>query len=277
MTDDFDDFDPDDPAFALDPETVAAIDDAIGGAEPLARRRARLIEVLTEGQTGVHFASLALFAEPLFALYDLDAADAFRLATEPEVVADDAVAILEMARVLWAFLSLPTQEQAHERQALAAQLVGEAPTDEDWMGLDGLLETATIHWKALLPEEIEAAEQTGTPALSFKELLAHPAFHLGDAGGDTAHGGYGTGDLSEIEARALFAQPLLEAAGDLTDEAAFDDALARADGYWALARRGDLPDDAYAAFAREHAARRPAAEVEAEARAMVARYRELFG
>ena len=278
MTDDFDDDSalPDD-AFELDAETVAAIDEAIGGSEPLARRRKRLIRALTEGETGVQFAPLALFAEPLFALYELDAGDAFRLATEPEAVADDAVAILEMARVLWAFLSLPTAEQAHERQALAAQLVGEDPTDEDWVGLDGLLETASIHWKALLPDEIREAEATEAPTLSFSELLAHPAFHLGDADGDPAHGGYGSGDLSEIEARAVFAQPLLEAAGDLTDEAAFDDALARADGYWALAHRDDLSDAAYAAFAREHAGDREPAEVEAEARAMVARYRELFG
>lgn len=274
-----DDFNYDDDLPELDAETIAAIDDAIDGvsAEQLAQRRRRLLDALLKGATGVDFASLALFAEPLFTLYELDAADAFRLATEPHAVADDAVALLETARVLWAFLSLPAAEQAHERQALAAHLVGEDPTDEDWVGLDGLIETASIHWKALLPQEIEAAQSTEHPTLNFPELLAHPAFHLGDDDSDPAHDGYGAGDLSEIEARALFAQPLLEAAGDLTDEAAFDDALARADGYWALAHRDDMNDDVYAAFAREHAGDRDAASVEAEARDMVGRYRELFG
>ena len=270
--DDFDAYD--DGLPDLDAETVAALDGASAGQ--LARRRARLVETLVSGATGVEFSALALFAEPLFSLYELDPADAFRLAAEPDAVADDAVALLETARVLWAFLSLPTAEQAHERQALAAQLVGEDPTDDDWVGLDGLIETANIHWKALLPDEIEAAQATGHDTLSFSELLAHPAFHLGgDA--DEAHGGYGEGDLSEIEARALFAQPLLEAAGDLTDEAAFETALERADGYWALAHRDDLSDEAYSAFARAHAGDGDPAAVEAEARAMVARYRELFG
>ena len=273
MTDDFD-FD-DDALPDLDAETVAALDGE--AAEQLARRRRRLVNALLSGSTGVDFASLALFAEPLFSLYDLDPTDAFRLATEPDAVADDAVALLETARVLWAFLSLPTAEQAHERQALAAQLVGEDPTDDDWVGLDGLVETASIHWKALLPEEIQAAQQTGHDTLDFCELLAHPAFHLGEDDFDSAHDGYGAGDLSEIEARALFAQPLLEAAGDLTDEAAFEDALARADGYWALARRGDLSDEAYRAYATEHAGARGPDAVEREAREMVGRYQELFG
>ena len=128
-----DDFDPAD----LDPETVAAVDGA--AAQAFADRKAQLTRALLDGETGVQYESLALFAEPLFSLYDLDAADAFRLRTAPGAVGDDTVALLETARVLWAFFSLPPSERAHKRQSLAAQLVGEDPSEEDWMGLDGLL------------------------------------------------------------------------------------------------------------------------------------------
>ena len=270
----YDDLDDDALGAPLDPETVAALDGA--AADAFAQRKARLTRVLVRGETGVQFESLALFAEPLFTLYDLDAADAFRLRTEPEAVADDTVAILETARVLWAFFSMPPAERAHERSALAAQLVGEDPSDDDWVGLDGLLETAEIHWQALLPEEVEMAQDTGHETLDFDALLAHPAFHLGPDGDDPAHAGFGEGGLSEIEARALFAQPLLEAPETQTDPDAFEAALARADDYWALAHTaGDDPDAAAAAFAREHADGDEAA-LRDEARRMVARFRELF-
>lgn len=258
----------------LDPETVAALDGA--AADAFAQRKARLTRVLVNGETGVQFESLALFAEPLFSTYGLDATDAFRLRTEPEAVADDAVALLETARVLWAFLSMEPSERSHERQALAAQLVGEDPSEEDWMGLDGLIETAEIHWQALLPEEIEMAQQTGHETLDFESLLHHPAFRVGPEAEDATHAGFGEGSLSEIEARALFAQPLLDDPETQTDPDAFEAALARADDYWALARTaGDDPDGAAATFAREHADGNEDA-VRDEARRMIGRYRELF-
>ena len=162
MTDDFDE-----PAADLDPETVAAVDGA--AAQAFAARKARLVQALASGETGVQYEALALFADPLFSLYDLDAADAFRLRAEPDAVADDTVALLETARVLWAFFSLEPAARAHKRAALAAQLVGDDPSDEDWMGLDGLLETVEIHWQALLPEEVAAAQSTGHPVLGFDD------------------------------------------------------------------------------------------------------------
>ena len=267
----YDDFDPAD----LDPETVAAVDGA--AAEAFATRKARLTRALVDGETGVQYESLALFAEPLFSLYDLDAADAFRLRTEPEAVADDTVALLETARVMWAFFSLPPSDRAHKRPALAAQLVGEDPSEEDWMGLDGLLETVEIHWQALLPEEVEAAQSTGHPVLGFDDLLHHPAFRVGPEDEDATHAGFGADGLSEIEARALFAQPLLETPEVMEDPDAFDSALARADGYWALARTAgpDFEADAQA-FADQNAAPDDADRVRAEALRMIQRYRELF-
>jgi len=265
----FDDDDFDAPLADLDPETVAAFDGA--AAEAFADRKARLTRVLVDGETGVLYESLALFAEPLFALYDLDAADAFRLRTEPEAVADDTVALLETARVLWAFFSLPAPDRAHKRSALAAQLVGEDPSEEDWMGLDGLLGSVEVHWQAMLPEEIEMAQQTGHPTLGFDDLLHHPAFRVGTEEDDATHAGFGPDGLSETEARARFAQPLLESDAVMTDPDAFEDALARADEYWDLARSGGDPDAYSTSFAEADRAR-----VADEARTMVARFRELF-
>lgn len=261
---------------ALDPDALAALDGPAAAA--FATRKARLTKALLDGETGVQFESLALFAEPFFSLYELDAADAFRLRTEPTAVGDDTVALLETARVLWAFMSLPPAARAHKRAALAAQLVGEDPSDEDWVGLDGLVETAGIHWQALLPEEIEAAQSTGHDVLDFDALLHHPAFRVGTEEQDATHAGYGPNMLSETEARALFAQPLLEDPEILADPDAFEDALSRADEYWGLARSaGADPAAAARAWADEHAAtpadRQPLAK---EAEQMIARFRELY-
>ncbi len=254
----------------LDPATVAALDGA--SAEAFATRKARLTRVLTGGETGVQFAPLALFAEPLFSLYELDPAEAFLLATDPDVVADDTVALLETARVLWAYLSLPVAEQSHKRQALAAQLVGEDPSEDDWMALDGLVEAALVYWQAMVPEEITAAETTGHETLDFDALLHHPAFRVGTEADDATTAGFGPDALSDVEARALFAQPLLEAVDPSADEDAFEDALSRADAYWTFA--GTAAGDSAVAgrtFAREH----PGTSAE-EAEAMVRRYRDLF-
>ncbi|HEX9953410.1 MAG TPA: hypothetical protein VGB53_16690, partial [Rubricoccaceae bacterium] len=89
---------------------------------------------------------------------------------------------------------------------------------------------------------------------------------------DVSHAGFGPDALSDVEARALFAQPLLDAVDPTADEDAFETALARADAYWAFARTAE-PDAAAAgrAFARET----PGASAE-EAEAMVQRYRTLF-
>ncbi len=254
----------------LDPETVAAVDGA--AAEAFAARKARLSQALLDGETGVQYESLALFAEPLFGVYDLDAADAFRLRSDPDAVGDDTVALLETARVLWAFFSLPPSERAHKRAALAAQLVGDDPSEDDWMGLDGLLETLEIHWQALLPEEIEAAQATGHPVLAFDDLLHHPAFRVGREEDDATHAGYGESALSEIEARALFAQPLLEDPALMSDPDAFEDALQKADAYWALARdSGSMPPQAAAdQFAEGDA------DEAAQAAEMIERFRTLF-
>lgn len=255
-------------AFDALPALNLALDADGPAAEMLSERKARLADALVTGETGVQYEALALFAEPLFSLYEHDPSEAFALRGDPAEADDEAVALLEMARVLWAFFSMPPPERAHKRPVLAAQLVGDDPTDEDWMSLDALMDAAEIHWHALLPEEIAAAQATGHPTLDFEALLLHPAFHLGTE--DTASV-FGPESLSDAEARALFAQSLLDDVGPDLD--AFEDALARADAYWDIAQEPN-PDAALAAFARDQPD--PDA-VRAEGTRMLERYGKLFG
>ena len=238
-------------------------------ADAFAARRARIVDALREGETGVQFESLALFAEPLFTLYELDPAQAFSLKTDPAQADDEVVALMEAARVLWAFFSLSPSSRAHRRQALAAQLVGEDAEPDDMLDMEGVIEAAEVHWQALLPEEIEMAQNTGHPVLDFDALLHHPAFRI-ETEPDPAHAGFGSGELSETEARALFAQPLLDDPEVMLDPDAFDSALERADAYWEAARTGLEP-----ANVARHLADGGDADVE-EAQRMIARYGELF-
>lgn len=233
-----------------------------------AERRKRLLDAVVSGETGVQFESLALFAEPLFTLYDLEPGDAFAALTDPSAVSDDVVALLETARVLWAFFSLPVSERAHRRQALAAQLVGEEPDPDEWLDLEGVIESVEVHWKALSRSEIEMAEDTGHPTLDFDGLLAHPAFRI-ETDPDPAHAGFGEGGLSETEARALFAQPLLDSPEVLLDEDAFEGAISRADAYWQAAARGLSAEAVVGELDDERATLE-------EARMMLARHAELF-
>ncbi|MEO0558447.1 MAG: hypothetical protein AAF170_09705, partial [Bacteroidota bacterium] len=132
--------------------------------------------------------------------------------------------------------------------------------------------------QALLPEEIDAAHHTGHPTLDFDSLLHHPAFRVTDEGHDATTAGFGPNGLTEVEARALFSQPLIEDPEVLIDPDAFDDAIGRADLYWSLAQEiQGAPEDAARAFAQMHAGERDTSEVEREAIRMIERYRELFG
>jgi hypothetical protein len=114
--------------------------------------------------------------------------------------------------------------------------------------------------------------------LDWDALIAHPSFRLDDAAGEMARG-YGPEGLSELEARALFAQPLMEAAAASGDADALEAAMERASVYWQVAHahaedREVALADALDALAPAPDARPAVAE---EARDMLARYRELFG
>lgn len=188
--------------------------------------------VLVSGETGVAFDAIALFAEPMFDIYDLDPAEAFAIKQDPSDADPEMVTVLSTSRVLWAFFSLPRKERAHKRPLLAAHLVGDQPNEEDWLDIEGLLEAVEPYWSAMLPDEIQAAQDTGYPTLGFDDLLSHPAFQFTEEPEDLA---YGPDSLSEMEARALFAQPLLEDPAVMVDADAFEQAVERANAYWHLA------------------------------------------
>ena len=247
---------------------------ALTDAHLLLAQHQRKVRALTTNETGIRFESLALFAQPLFELYDLDAAAAFELHQQPDEADEATIAVMEAARVLWAYFSLSEADRAARLPALSDFLLGPAATPEDEADLDLLLHAVEAHWDALAPEDLALAEDDEHAVLDFDALLAHPAFAHADTG-LAAQRTYGAEQLGEMEARALFAQPLLER---LTDPDAFDAAMERADEYWTLAQLHGVEREAYldelvSALALDDD---EAARIRAEATEMVARFRTLF-
>lgn len=247
---------------------------ALTDAHILLAQHQRKVRALAANETGLLFESLALFAQPLFELYDLDPAEAFALHTDPDSADEATVAVLEAARVLWAYFSLDDNDRAERHPALADFLLGPEATAEDTADLGLLIDTMEGHWDALAPEDLDLAAADDHPVLDFDALLAHPAFLHPEIHPATQRT-YGAEGLSEMEARALFAQPLLERLDDPDD---LDAAMERADEYWTLAQlRGVTYDarlddfvDAFALNADE------AVRLRAEAETMKARFQSLF-
>lgn len=247
--------------------------DALLGAES-SSLTAPSAAALASGETGVQFEALVLFAAPLFEMYGLDLADAFAMKAHPTAATLEVQTVLETARTLWAFFSLSPSERVSRRSKLADRLVGPNPTDEDWIDIEGLLDTIEPYWSAMLPEEINAAQDGDHPTLDFDGLMDHPAFKLGP---EASHAGYGSTGLSEIEARALFAQPLLDDPATLTDSEAFESAMDRVSAYWQIATRPkDEQEAAIQATAASLATNGEAVRIAEEARVMIARYQTLF-
>ncbi len=278
--DDFDELDgsgldaPGSDAFSMDAFDAAFSGDTGPGAPPRLPGVDRGVSALVSGETGLRFESLALFAEPLFTHFGLDVADAFALRERPDEAEPEVVSLLEAARLLWAFFELPAQDRPGRLTSLATHLLGAEPTDDDWAEVEAVLAAVEPYWSAMTPEERAAARQPDAPWLDWDALEAHPAFRLAGGGGDH---GFGPAELSEMEARALFAQPLVDEAAAQGDFDALDAALERATRYWTVAQAGphaqQALDEAVAEFAATPADRPAVAE---EARRMLARYRDLF-
>lgn len=247
---------------------------ALTDAHLLLAQHQRKVRALVDDETGVRFESLALFADPLFELYGLDAMAAFELHARPDEADETTVAVMEAARVLWAYFSLPAKQRTTRRDALAAFLLGPDAAPEDEADLDTLLDAVETHWDTLTPEDVALAEGVEAETLGFDALLAHPAFAL-PAAEHTAERTYGPERLSEMEARALFAQPLLEPHTDPDD---LDAAMERADEYWTLARLHGVEREVYLDELVEALAidEEEAAAIRAEAEAMTERFRSLF-
>lgn len=263
-----------DPATPLHAPSRGDGADALTDEDRLRAQQLRKARALAHDETGVRFESLALFAEPIFRLYDLDPSLAFSVKEHPTEADEVTVAVLETARVLWAYLSLPAQGRAARYDALAEALLGPNHGPDDEADLDLLLETVQAHWAAMTPEDLALAHSAETPPLDFDALLAHPAFAAEEAAPATERR-YGPSQLNEMEARALFAQPLL---GDATDPDALDAAMERAEEYWMLAQlhgleRGVYLQEIIDALALDEA---EAARIREEAERMVRRFYELF-
>lgn len=265
------------PDDALRPDLAPSTGDdgasAQTAAEAALALHQRKVRALIENETGLRFESLALFAQPLFELYDLDPAAAFELHADPDEADEGTVAVLEAARLLWAYLALPDADRPARYPALARFLLGPDAAAEDEADLAMLLDVMEQHWDALTPEDIDLAEDDARPTLGFDALLAHPAFAPPEGG--AAQRTFGPDALPEMEARALFAQPLL---ARLDDPDELDAAMERADEYWTLAQLHGVERDAYLedvveAFAIDE---REAAQIRAEADEMTARFRALF-
>ncbi len=230
--------------------------------------------VLAEGATGVHVESLALFAEPLYALYDLDAAEAFALKAAPEAADESTVAVVEAARVLWAYFSLPEPERDRRYDALAAFLLGPGYDADDEADLDDLLDRMRAQWDLLDPADREAAEAAEAPTLGFDALLAHPAFAHPAEPAQVGPDAYGPEGLSALDAQALFAQPLLHAAAD---PEAMERAMERASAYWELAHRtADRADYAERVVYELGRTAEERTRVRREAAEMLERFERLF-
>jgi len=248
---------------------------AVSDAHLLLAQHQRKVRALVDNETGVRFESLALFADPLFALYDLDAASAFELHARPDEADETTVAVMEAARLLWAYFALPPSQRTTRRDALAEFLIGPDGTDDDEDDFDALLESVESHWDMLTEDDIELAEDLETETLDFDALLAHPAF-APPAGERSTEKTYGAEGMNEMEARALFAQPLLE---QESDPDALEDAMERADDYWTLAQLRGLERDAFLdeIIGANAIDDDEAAALRAEAEDMMQRYQHLFG
>lgn len=247
---------------------------ALTDAHLLLAQHQRKVRTLIDNETGVRFESLALFADPLFALYDLDSAAAFELHTNPDEADETTVAVMEAARLLWAYFSLPPSKRAARRDDLAEFLIGPGGTETDEEDFDALLDAVETHWDLLTEEDIELAEDTEETTLGFDALLEHPAF-APPARERSTERTYGTEGMSEMEARALFAQPLLE---QETDPDELEEVMERADDYWTLAQLQGLEREAYLTEIVEANAidADEAAAIRAEAEQMIARFQQLF-
>jgi hypothetical protein len=253
------------------------IPDARGDGAPLLNSAAadlsRKARILVDEETGVRFESLVLFAEPLFDHYDLDPSEAFSLRLDLADADEAIVTALEAARVLWAHFSLPPAEREELRAILVDYLLGPGHTPEDEVDLEILLERMQEQWILLTPEDRAIAEDVPQPTLGFEALMEHPYFvHGQDL---PAADGYGPERLNELEAQALFAQPLMDAAHD-ADE--MEEAMERAHAYWELAHHPPAERESHMQGVVDLLAESPRrrTEIEREAQRMLARFDELF-
>lgn len=229
-----------------------------------------------EGKTGIRYEPLVRFAEPLFQLYDLDIRSAGRSGADRR--SDEMatlLAILDTARLFWAYFLLDEIESVERIENLRRVFLGPRPSREDDSSLVELLQVLEDQWNEIGQTRIRSAGVEGYALPSFDELLAeYDARH----GLEFSSNGQVPPQLSESpETLAAFAQPLLESI-DAEDPELLDDAMARAQAYWELAQMtGEAYEQRLTSLARRFSdSNRSVAKVRIEAERMSTRFRSLF-
>lgn len=221
------------------------------------------IDALVSGATGVQFAALVAFTQPLLERYGFAQHEAYDLAAAPEDADDTVVTLLETARLLWAFFSLDRAGRDAQRTTLLTHCYGPDADAEAWEDFADLLSVMEDAWESMSAATREDAEATDAATLSFDTLIDTTADSAFDPG-------------RECDARALFALPLLDDPAVQADPTRFEAALHRADAYWTLAQQTDRADRLAALLPTLASSPAELPALHAEAQQMLARYDDLF-
>lgn len=234
------------------------------------------LDAFLEDESGVPFHTLAQFAEPLFKLYQVDLRAS--LQKEPEKREADELAallaVLETARLLWAFFGLTETTRQRKVKDLQHSLLGPDPGEEEKLDFLDLLSVMQEQWNSVATEEDVASSSEET----FDRLLAEYRPRSPQSSAQSASRQYGPDNLNPEEARALFARPLLEDPDVLENPERMEEAMDRADEYWNLAHASPAKRAHRIETLKERWADSPqeAEAVEAEAQQMIERFAELF-
>ncbi len=230
------------------------------------------LDAFLNGETGVPFEALALFAEPLFDLYEVELRAPLseaRATRDAEELAS-LLAVLETARLLWAYFLLDAAERRAHAYTLEAHLLGPDALGEDSTQFRQLLHALEEYWTNVT----RRAEETEVPGYAlppFEVLLSQYAAAVPATR-------YGPDALDLPEALALFTQEVIDASDAHDDPDALDAAMERAHDYWELAHTPapafeEYLDEIKTAYGGTRAGKE---RIEREARRMVARFYELF-
>jgi hypothetical protein len=244
---------------------------------PTAALRAAL-QTYLNGESGIQFSVLARFAEPLFELYDVDPRAGIERGREHRDAAELAtlLAVLETARVLWAYFSLEPTAAEEAQDRLQAILVGQDVSQEANEAFLAFLSLMATHWYGLADEERAGALVPGFSLPPFHHLVEQYREKNGEP--ESRAGRFGPDELELTDALALFARPLLEDERTLADPDALERALTRASAYWDLAQASPAcyEEQLSLVVLNLSGCADERAQLEHEARRMVMRYRELF-
>lgn len=236
----------------------------------------RNLALYLEGATGIRYEDLLVFSEPLFQLFELDPRHTNVDGGERELEElSTLLSLLDLARLFWAYFLLEESQSPAALDDLTVTLLGPQPTAQEVLSMKELVQMLEDQWLVIAENAGNSTPPTGYSLPPFSELLEdyehrharHPA-----------HDAHAASSADLPDALASFARPLFEEV-NLDDPAEIDDALARAQAYWDLARTSGPSYNRRLARVVERFAgqRRNEDSVRTEAAMMTRRYRELFG